>query len=74
MLKSHTPFVFMFLIMGLINAPSIHGYTTTSDLETSSGSLMLAGHCNGDHGDGDHGDEEGAEEGETSNAGTTYTS
>jgi hypothetical protein len=40
----------------------------------SSGSLMLAGHCNGDHGDDDHGDEEDAGEGESSNAGTTYTS
>ena len=54
MLKSLTPFVLAFLMMGLIYAPSINGYTTTSNLETSTGSLMLAGHCNGDHGDGDH--------------------
>ena len=47
---------------------------TPSNLEMSSGSLMLAGHCNGDHGDDDHGDEEDAGEGESSNAGTTYTS
>ena len=74
MLKSLTPFVLAFLMMCLINTPSINGYTTTSNLETSAGSLMLAGHCNGDHGDGDHGDEEDTEGGETSNAGTTYTS
>ncbi|MEC7185603.1 MAG: hypothetical protein VXW07_07255 [Pseudomonadota bacterium] len=74
MLKSLTPFVLAFLMMGLNSAPSINGYFTTSNLETSTESLMLAGHCNGDHGDGDHGDEEETEEGETSNAGTTYTS
>ena len=74
MLKSLTPFVLVSLMMGMFYAPSIDGYTTTLNLETSSGSLMLAGHCNGDHGDGDHGDEEETEEGETSNAGTTYTS
>ena len=74
MLKSLTPFVLAFLMMCLINTPSINGYTTTSNLETSAGSLMLAGHCNGDHGDGDHGEEEEKEEGETSNAGTIYTS
>lgn len=74
MLKSLTPFVLAFLMMGLIYAPSVNGYTATSNLETSTGSLMLAGHCNGDHGDGDHGDEEETEGGETSNAGTTYTS
>ena len=74
MLKSLTPFVLAFLMMGLINAPSIAGYSTTSNLETSSESLMLAGHCNGDHGDGDHGDEEDKEEGETSNVGKTYRS
>ena len=74
MLKSLTPFVLAFLMMGLIYTPSIVEYTTTSNLETSSGSLMLAGHCNGDHGDGDHGDEKEKEEGETSNAGTTHTS
>ena len=74
MLKSLTPFVLAFLMMGLNSAPSINGYITTSNLETSTESLMLAGHCNGDHGDGDHGDEEETEEGETSNAGTTYTS
>ena len=68
------PFALAFLMMGLIYAPSVNEYTTTSNLETSTGSLMLAGHCNGDHGDGDHGDEEETEEGETSNAGTTYTS
>ena len=74
MLKSLTPFVLAFMMMGLTYSPSIVGYTTTSNLETSPASLMLAGHCNGDHGDGDHGDEEEKEEGETSNAGTTYTS
>ncbi|MEC6997755.1 MAG: hypothetical protein VXW88_00065 [Pseudomonadota bacterium] len=74
MLKSLTPFVLAFLMMGLNSAPSINGYITTSNLETSTESLMLAGHCNGDHGDGDHGDEEETDEGETSNAGTTYTS
>ena len=74
MLKSLTPFVLAFLMMGLNSAPSINGYITTSNLETSTEALMLAGHCNGDHGDGDHGDEEETEEGETSNAGTTYTS
>ena len=74
MLKSLTPFVLAFLMMCLINTPSINGYTTTSNLETSSESLMLAGHCNGDHGDGDHGDEEDKEEGETSNVGKTYRS
>ena len=74
MLKSLTPFVLAFLMMGLNYAPSTNGYITTSNLETSTGPLMLAGHCNGDHGDGDHGDGEETEEGETSNAGTTYTS
>ena len=74
MLKSLTPFVLAFLMMCFISTPSINGYTTTSNLETSTGSLMLAGHCNGDHGDGDHGEEEEKEEGETSNAGSTYTS
>ena len=74
MLKPLTPFVLAFLMMGLIYAPSIVGYTTTSNLGTSAETLMLAGHCNGDHGDGDHGDEEKQEDGETSNAGTTYTS
>lgn len=74
MLKSLTPFVLALLMMGSIYAPSLIDYTTTSNLENSSGSLMLAGHCNGDHGDGDHGDEEEKEGGETSNARTTYTS
>ena len=74
MLKPLTPFVLALLMMGLIYTPSIVEYTTTSNLETSSGLLMLAGHCNGDHGDGDHGDEKEKEEGETSNAGTTYMS
>ena len=74
MLKFLTPVVFVLLMMGLVNTPSHNGYATTSNLEMSSGSLMLAGHCNGDHGDDDHGDEGETEEGESSNAGTTYTS
>ena len=74
MLKLLTPFVIVFLMRGLVNTPSQNGYATPSNLEMSSGSLMLAGHCNGDHGDDDHGDEEDAGEGESSNAGTTYTS
>jgi len=74
MFKPLAPFVLAILMTGLIYASSVVEYTTTSNLEISSGSLMLAGHCNGDHGDGDHGDEEDKERGETSNAGTTHTS
>lgn len=74
MLKFLTPLVFVFLMMGLVNTPSPDGYATNSTLEMSSGSLMLAGHCNGDHGDDDHGDEGETEEGESSNTGTTSTS
>jgi hypothetical protein len=74
MLKFLTPLVFVFLMMGLVNTPSPDGYATNSNLEMSSGSLMLAGHCNGDHGDDDHGDEGETEEGESSNTGTTSTS
>jgi len=74
MLKPLTPFVLALLMTGMIYTPSLVEYTTTSNLETSTGLLMLAGHCNGDHGDGDHDDEEEKEEGETSNAGTTYMS
>ena len=74
MLKFLTPLVFVFLMMGLVNTPLPDGYATNSNLEMSSGSLMLAGHCNGDHGDDDHGDEGETEEGESSNTGTTSTS
>lgn len=74
MLKFLTPLVFVFLMMGLVNTPSPDGYATNSNLEMSSGSLMLAGHCNGDHGDDDHGDEGETEEGESSNTVTTSTS
>lgn len=74
MFKFLTPLVFVFLMMGLVNTPSPDGYATNSNLEMSSGSLMLAGHCNGDHGDDDHGDEGETEEGESSNTGTTSTS
>ena len=74
MLKLLTPFVIGYLMMGLVNIPSQNGYSTLSNLEMSSGLLMLAGHCNGDHGDDDHGDEEGAGEDGSSNAETSYIS